>query len=70
MKFPYRPTDDFEGTTNNFEFLETSGIFWGSGAPTFTPDSNRVSFYFRKDTPGTVNQRIYIYNGSAWVGIV
>ena len=70
MKLPAVPAHSFDDATLNFEALEASGLYWGSGAPTFTPPSKTVSFYFRKDTPTTVNQRLYVYTGSAWTGIL
>jgi hypothetical protein len=60
--------------------------FYGSGAPSLTtvPDGGRAGeFYFRSDTPGTANQRIYVCTVSGttnattgvstlgtWVGIL
>ena len=70
MKFQALPATSFEDITLDLEQLQTSGIFWGSGVPTFTPDQNAVSFYLRKDKPTVANQRIYIYTGSAWTGIL
>ena len=70
MRFPYSIVHSFEGAQRNFEFLEGSGLYWGSGAPAFLPANKDVSFYLRKDTPTVANQRIYIFNGTAWVGIV
>jgi len=44
-------------------------LFSGSGVPSSGMGSNG-DFYFRTDTPGTVNQRIYVKSSGAWVGIV
>lgn len=44
-------------------------VYAGSGAPTATTGINNGDFYFRSDTPGTANQRLYIYN-SGWTGIL
>lgn len=70
MKFAALPVYSLEDATLNFELLTSSGIFWGSGTPTFTPEGKAVSFYFRKDTPTVANQRLYVYTGSAWTGIL
>jgi hypothetical protein len=40
----------------------------GSGAPSGSATTGDI--YFRTDTPTVANQRIYIYTGSAWTGIV
>ena len=47
-----------------------AGIWSGSGAPTGVTGAASGDVYFRTDTPGTANQRIYIYNGSTWTGIL
>jgi hypothetical protein len=47
----------------------TAGMYAGSGVPSNSNGSNG-DFYFRGDTPGTVNQRIYVKSAGAWVGIV
>lgn len=70
MKLPAQWVDGFDDCQLNFEALQGSGLFWGSGAPTFIPDGHTVSYYFRQDTPTVANQRIYIYTGSAWTGIL
>ena len=46
-----------------------NGLFQGTGVPS-NADGASGDIYFRVDTPGTANQRIYIKNGGAWVGIV
>lgn len=44
--------------------------FWsGAGAPGAAQGVNG-DYYFRNDTPGTANQRIYVKSAGAWVGIV
>ena len=52
--------------------IGTSGgnanITSGTGAP--SGSGNKGDIYFRTDTPTTANQRIYIYTGSTWTGIV
>lgn len=47
----------------------TSAIRVGIGAPGAGLGSNG-DFYFRSDTPGTANQRIYVKSAGVWVGIV
>jgi hypothetical protein len=44
-------------------------IYSGSGAPASTLGNNG-DFYFRIDTPGTANQRLYVKSAGAWAGIV
>jgi len=44
-------------------------LYMGSGAPSNVNGANG-DFFFRTDTPGTVNQRIYVKSAGAWVGIV
>ena len=46
-----------------------STIISGSGAPSNSIGTNG-QFYFRTDTPGTANQRLYVKSGGAWSGIV
>lgn len=44
-------------------------IYSGSGAPTLSATAG--DFYFRTDTPGTVNQRLYVCaGGTSWTGIL
>jgi hypothetical protein len=53
-------------------FLGGSGsqLYSGSGAPNI-PGSPSGSYYFRTDTPGTANQRLYVATGTnTWSGIV
>jgi len=44
-------------------------IFSGSGVPAAGLGVNG-DFYFRIDTPGTGNQRLYVKAAGSWVGIV
>lgn len=44
-------------------------ITGGTGAPAGALGSNG-DFYFRGDTPGVANQRIYVKSAGVWVGIV
>lgn len=67
---PFQVITSLEDVTRNFEQIEAAGMFTGVGAPAFLPSNANVSYYFRKDTPTVANQRIYVFTGSAWVGIV
>jgi len=44
-------------------------LFSGSGVPSNAVGSNG-DFYFRVDTPGTANQRLYVKSAGAWAGIL
>ena len=44
-------------------------LWSGSGVPVNTTGSNG-DIYFRSDTPGTANQRLYVRSAGAWLGIV
>lgn len=46
-----------------------SAMYGGTGAPN-NANGNNGDYYFRSDTPGTGNQRIYVKSAGAWVGIV
>lgn len=48
---------------------QLGALYQGSGAPSNT-NGNNGDVYFRTDTPGTVNQRIYIKSAGSWTGIV
>lgn len=62
------PVTSLEDATHNFEQMAPFSV--GKGAPTYVPTNNQVTFHFRTDTPTVANQRIYIYTGSVWNGIV
>jgi hypothetical protein len=50
--------------------IKLSGrIYGGSGAPAVGLGSNG-DFYFRTDTPGSVNQRLYVKSAGTWTGIL
>lgn len=50
--------------------VATSSTLWsGSGAPSSGLGSNG-DFYFRDDTPGTSNQRLYVKSSGSWTGIL
>ena len=70
MLFQAPVVESFEDATLNFEELQGSNLFWGSGAPAFLPPQSAVSYYFRQDTPTVANQRIYVFTGSTWTGIL
>ena len=44
-------------------------MFAGTGAPS-NSNGNNGDFYFRGDTPGTANQRLYNKQAGSWVGIL
>ena len=53
---------------------DTSGAphatqYGGTGAPAPTLGKNG-DIYFRDDTPGTANQRIYVKSAGSWTGVV
>jgi len=50
-------------------FASSQSWLSGSGTPAVGMGING-DFYFRTDTPGTANQRIYVKSSGAWVGIV
>jgi hypothetical protein len=43
-------------------------IYMGSGVPA-NANGNNGDFYFRMDTPGTANQRLYVRSAGAWVAL-
>lgn len=57
-----RPTTDAIAT-------QTGSVYMGSGAPS-NANGNNGDVYFRTDTPGTVNQRIYVKSAGSWTGIL
>ena len=59
------------GSTGSVSFTGGPGssLFSGTGVPGVGLGSNG-DFYFRVDTPGTANQRIYIKSAGAWVALV
>jgi hypothetical protein len=48
---------------------QSGSITQGSGAPS-NANGNNGDYYFRTDTPGTANQRIYVKSAGVWTGIV
>lgn len=47
----------------------TCGIYAGTGVPS-NANGNNGDFYFRGDTPGTANQRVYVKAAGSWTGIL
>ncbi len=47
---------------------QAGNLFMGSGVPS-NSNGNNGDFYFRTDTPGTANQRLYIRSAGAWVAL-
>jgi hypothetical protein len=48
---------------------QSGSITQGSGVPS-NANGNNGDYYFRTDTPGTANQRIYVKSAGVWTGIV
>lgn len=57
------------GQLNSGGVISSSFIYSGSGVPANTYGNNG-DFYFRSDTPGTTNQRLYVKNAGAWAGVL
>jgi len=55
--------------SGNGTVASANRIWEGTGAPGAGLGADG-DFYFRNDTPGTANQRIYVRSAGAWVGIV
>jgi hypothetical protein len=55
------------GNTQNPGYA--GALYTGAGAPV-AGQGNNGDYYFRQDTPGTVNQRVYVKSAGAWVGII
>lgn len=53
---------------DNATLQAVCGMFAGTGAPNNANGANG-DFYFRGDTPGTVNQRVYQKAAGAWVAL-
>lgn len=59
---PLQPTNDAQAS-------QTGSVYQGSGVPS-NSNGNNGDVYFRTDTPGTVNQRVYVKSAGSWVGIL
>lgn len=46
-----------------------TNMYSGTGVPSNSAGANG-DFYFRTDTPGTANQRLYVKSAGSWVGIL
>jgi hypothetical protein len=55
--------------TSNGSSLSGNHIYGGNGVPASTLGING-DIYFRHDTPGTANQRVYVKNAGSWTGVV
>ncbi|HEY8998953.1 MAG TPA: glycosyl hydrolase family 28-related protein [Candidatus Saccharimonadales bacterium] len=55
--------------TGGLQLNGASTTYSGSGAPSSALGANG-DYYFRSDTPGTANQRMYVKVAGAWTGIV
>lgn len=71
-----KPTSDGTPYTSAYEqptapiAIQSGAILRsGSGVPASTLGNNG-DFYFRTDTPGTSNQRLYVKSSGSWVGVV
>lgn len=56
------------GVHGGLQLGQKSAMYSGTGAPSGIGVTG--DYYFRQDTPGTANQRIYVNNGGTWNGIV
>jgi hypothetical protein len=54
-------------TNGGVQLNQKSNVSSGTGAPTGGASGD---YYYRQDTPGTANQRIYVNNAGAWTGIL
>jgi len=54
-------------TNGGVQLNQKSNVSSGTGAPTGGVSGD---YYYRQDTPGTANQRIYVNNAGIWLGIL
>jgi hypothetical protein len=54
-------------TNGGVQLNQKSNVSSGTGAPTGGVSGD---YYYRQDTPGTANQRIYVNNAGVWTGIL
>lgn len=65
---PFRASGGIQiGTPSNG--FQPGSLYQGSGVPN-NANGNNGDFYFRVDTPGVANQRVYNRQAGAWVGIL
>lgn len=78
LNFPAANLYSLNGTNLVFNPLQSqnpvkpnnsSTLFSGTGVPASTLGANG-DYYLRTDTPGTVNQRLYVKSAGAWSGIL
>jgi hypothetical protein len=55
--------------TGGLILQQKSTIYSGTGAPSRALGV-AGDFYFRQDTPGTANQRLYVNNSGTWAGVI
>lgn len=48
---------------------QSGSVYQGIGVPS-NANGNNGDMYFRTDTPGTANQRLYVKSAGAWIGIL
>jgi len=58
------------GYANNMFMQGPNRLWGGAGAPPAEIPAQPGDYYLRTDTPTTANQRIYVYTGTAWEGIL
>lgn len=46
------------------------GNLWGGSGVPAAGLGNNGDYFFRTDTPGVANQRVYVKSAGAWVGIL
>jgi hypothetical protein len=59
----------FPPSANTSTYQTACGLWAGTGAPNNSYGQNG-DYYFRSDTPGTANQRLYVKSGGTWAGIL
>lgn len=57
------------GQLNAGGVTNSGRIYSGTGVPSNTYGANG-DFYFRTDTPGSVNQRLYVKSAGTWIAVV
>jgi len=60
---------DVHKINSALQIAGASTIYSGTGVPSNSIGANG-DFYFRTDTPGSANQRLYVKSAGAWVGIL
>jgi hypothetical protein len=57
------------GRLNSAGLISSATLYSGTGVPSNSYGLDG-DFYFRTDTPGTANQRLYVKSAGAWVGVL